>query len=150
MEGMLAVLVIIALVLWLSKRKKKAAKPVKRNVGFTGEDLTRLTKDGELPFGWFTANADFIKEREAEFNRFNADYHQAKGQGALKEYAAVKSMLMYMEDVKRLCASKGECFEFWATFMVADPQIMDNLSKRKKFLEDNMDTLLKKERQGKK
>ena len=51
-----------------------------------------------------------------------------------------------MEDVKRLCATKGECFEFWATIVVADPQMMDYLQDRKKYLEDHMDELLKKEK----
>lgn len=151
MEGFMAVLVVVLLVVLLSSKKKSKKKqaskaPALRNVVYHTEDLTRLTKDGELPYGWYGANAAFTERLENEYRHLLQKWIDAKDKGALKEYAALKSLYMYMKDAQVLCKSKGECFEFWSTFTVADPADMDQHKERLQYLEENMDSLLKKEK----
>ena len=129
------------------KKSKKANKtqPQRKTVYHT-EDLTHLTKEGELPFGWYSANAAFTERLEGEYRHLLAKWDESRHNGALKEYAALKSLYLYMVDAQKLCKSKGECFEFWSTFMIADPVCMQQHKERLQYLEENMDALLKKEK----
>jgi hypothetical protein len=71
---------------------------------------------------------------------------ESRKNGVLAEYAAIKSMVVFMEDAKALCASKGECFAEWSSIVVACPETMESYKGRLKYLEENMDVLLKQER----
>lgn len=100
---------------------KKKASPKKKNTNSFGEDMNRLTKDGELPYGWVYANRNFTEKIEKEYHTFSEAYFNTNRNDLLERYAALKSLILYMEDAKKLCESKGECFAMWATFEVADP-----------------------------
>jgi hypothetical protein len=110
------------------------------------EDLSRLTKDGKLPWGWYSANRKFTEQIDNEYKSFSDALNDAKKKSVLAEYGALKSLVMYMEDVKQLCASKGECFVEWASIVVANTDTISEYKERLRFLEDNMDALLAKEK----
>ena len=113
----------------------KISKPKDNNHNFFGEDITHLTADGELPWGWIAANRDFIKGIEAELNYFSEAAYKSKKDGVKAEYAALKSLVTYREDVQRLCAQKGECFAEWATISVANPVSLSQEKERLQYLE---------------
>ena len=111
-----------------------------------GEDLDHLTPEGELPWGWYYANKDFAEKLENEYRHFSNAMIDSRKDGVLAEYAAIKSMVVFMEDAKALCASKGECFVKWSSIAVACPETLESYKERLKSLDENMDVLLRQER----
>lgn len=89
---------------------------------------------------------EFTQKTENEYRFFADAYFSSKGKGILKEYAALKSLVIYMKDSKRICDSKGECFSFWSTIMVSNPNDLASFEERLKYIEENMDDLLKVEK----
>ena len=87
--------------------KKKSPAPQQAAPG------DRLTPDGELPFGWVTKNKDFCDRISDEYSYFLNTWLNTRKKSAKEQYQALKSFILYLEDLERLCGSKGECFEFW-------------------------------------
>lgn len=143
-------LIIILAVLYLLFRKKKPKHPSARKKSFNKKvsdiRMDRLTQEGELPCGWAYENRGFIRKIEKEYSYFTETYFSEKKKGILKEYAALKSLILYIEDVKSLCKNKGECFVYWASYMVADPKFLSELNERREYIESNIDDLLRHER----
>lgn len=107
------------------------------------DPLDRLTPKGELPWGWCSANREFTEQIEAEYRYFSDNVSKAKT--VLEKYGALKSLVQYREDVKNLCKAKGECFEYWAFPLVADPDITKQYDEELKYMEEHIDELLKQE-----
>lgn len=84
------------------------------------EPLDRLTPDGELPFGWYTANKAFITQLRNEYNYFLDSWLVSRKASDLEEYAALKSFVIYMNDVKKLCEDMGECYNYWRDVLFDD------------------------------
>lgn len=103
-------------------RKKIHSKKKTANTNSFGERMDRLTSKGDLPYGWSYANREFTDRIEKESKFFFDAYFASKRKGMLQEYAALKSLIIYIEDVTKLCKRKGECFAYWASCMVANPK----------------------------
>ena len=107
------------------KKQKTKQKPSTRkkasNSNSFGERMDRLNK-GDLPYGWSYANRNFTGKIEKEYKYFSDAYYKSKRKGIKQEYAALKSLIIYMEDVQKLCKRKGECFAYWASHTVAVPK----------------------------
>ena len=93
------------------KRKKKESKVIKKVE--KPESKQEYLENGELPFGWIYRNKVFVEKIQNEFTYFLDRWVESRRKPAIEQYAALKSFVLYMEDVERLCKSKGECFEFW-------------------------------------
>ena len=115
-----------------------------------GQRMDRLTRDGELPYGWICENRDFTQKTSDEYSFFLDEYISQKDKGFLKKYAALKSLVVYMEDIKRISESKGECFAEWAKIHVANPDSLADFKKELKYMEDHKDEILQLERLTKK
>lgn len=98
-----------------------------------GEHYDRLTPDGELPFGWISRNKDFVNQIEGEYSYFLNMWIEARKKSPEELYPALKSFVLYLEDVEKLCKSKGECFDFWFHEIIAPK---DYIQKRKGELEE--------------
>lgn len=122
----------------------------KKNTNSFGENLDRLTPEGELPWGWTYANKEFVDKIQTEVNYFRNAWIQSKKDGVLKEYASLKSFVLYLNDVKKLCASKGECFTKWFDDIIANQEYINKLTSKLRYIEDNIDELLEKEKRTKK
>ena len=96
----------------LTKKKKVYTLP--------NEPLDRLTSDGELPFGWYTANKAFTSKLQTEYKSFLDAWLASRKKSDLEEYAALKSFVIYMNDVKKLCEKKGECYNYWRDVLFDD------------------------------
>lgn len=120
---------------------KKKTTPI---VG--GDKLDKLTPEGELPWGWHHANREFTQKIDNEYRYFSEAAYAAKKEGVRAEYAALKSLVLYMEDVRKLCDSKGECFSAWASLVVANPITYQQEKERLQYMEANMADLLKREK----
>lgn len=77
------------------------------------DDLEHLTPEGELPLGWHTHTKDFRQKIEGEYTYFLNNWLDSRSKSPKDQYSALKSFVLYLDDVEKLCKSKGECFEFW-------------------------------------
>ncbi|MBR5583769.1 MAG: hypothetical protein IKW21_04505 [Lachnospiraceae bacterium] len=112
-----------------------------------GHRLDRLDENGEVPYGWHYANREFIQNMEDHHQYFMTEYYNAKReeQGILAVYAALKSLILYMEDAKRICESMGECFAAWASYSICNEAFMETCRNDLKQIDDNIDELIRKE-----
>lgn len=85
-----------------------------------GEDMRYLTSDGDLPLGWYTANADFTGKIGEEYKYFFNAWYESRDKSPRETYAALKSFVLYMNDAKKLCHNMGECFEYWLDVCFTD------------------------------
>ena len=97
----------------------------------TPTNFEHLTKEGELPFGWTYKNKDFIEKTNNEYSFYLNNWLNSRNDEPKKQYETLKSFIIYLEDVERLCKSKGECFEFWFYEILTTP---DYIQKRKEEL----------------
>ncbi len=111
---------------------------IKNKKETTQTDFEHLTKEGELPFGWIYRNKAFIDPINTEYSHFLIMWIDSAKKAPKEQYAALKSFVLYLEDVEKLCKSKGECFEFWFYEILTAPGY---LTERKKELEELTQTL---------
>lgn len=100
-----------------------------------------------FPSGFFYENKHFLKEIEDHFHYFQNEYISAKKQekGIQAVRAALKSFIVYMEDVERICASKGEPFIKWSKLKICNEDSMESYRNDLKKIEDNLEELIAKE-----
>lgn len=79
-----------------------------------GESLDKLV-DGDLPWGWVVHKQDFTEPIEKKYKHLLNLWVNAKNDSPQELYSALKDFVLYMEDIEKLCKSKGECYEFWFT-----------------------------------
>lgn len=100
------------------------------------------------PPGWLYENRQFIKELEDNYHYFLDEYISAKqlDKGILAVRSALKSLVVYMEDVERICASKGGTFVKWSRLQICNEFSMESYRNKLKDIEDNLDSLIEKEK----
>lgn len=107
------------------------------------DDLEHLDEDGELPWGWHTANKDFTDKIHAEYSILLHSWIQAKeSRNPLAEHETLHSFLNYMIAVKELCENKDECFAFWCNNVLIGIGVIEKRKKELADLELNMATRL--------
>ena len=104
-------------------------------------DFEHLTEDGELPFGWVTRNKDFVSQIEKGYAYFWNMWVVARDKSPRELYSALLSFVSYLEDVKNLCESKGECFEFWFREVLTGAGYYEARKKELEELTANIETL---------
>lgn len=116
----------------------------KKNVSINliGERMDRLTNEGKLPYGWHYANRDFTEKIQSEYSYFFNNWIDSRMKSPKEQYAALKSFVIYMNDAKRLCQSKGECFSEWFK-VCADDNYIRSMENELNELETNFDTIQK-------
>lgn len=105
--------------------------PKDNNHNTFGDPLDKLI-DGDLPWGWVSHNRNFTEPIEKEYKYFLNIWVDSINKSPKELYSALKSFVLYMEDVKKICKEKGECFEFWFDEILTGK---DYLKKRKQELE---------------
>lgn len=96
-------------------------------------DFEHLTKEGNLPWGWHAHTKEFTNKIKNEYSYFLNGWLESRTKSPLEQYSALKSFVVYLEDIERICKSKGECFEFW---LYHDLTSKDYIEKRKMELEE--------------
>ena len=125
------------------KKKSSESMPTEKvKTNGDGESLDRLTSAGDLPWGWVNENKSFIDRIQGEYNYFFAKWYDSKSKGPKEQYAALKSFVVYMNDIKRICASKGECFAFWQDRTLFDDAYIKELTEKMEFIKDHYDDLV--------
>lgn len=118
-------------------------KPEDDNHNSFGEPLDKLV-NGELPWGWVGAKREFVGKIQNEYGYFLNRWISARNKNPKDEYAALKSFVLYMQDVKKLCASKGECYEFWCNEILIGKGYLEKRTEELKDLENNLEDLEEK------
>nr|DAF29027.1 MAG TPA: hypothetical protein [Caudoviricetes sp.] len=131
------------------REETTTVKPSKSNINKSVQnkkepDLSHLDKNGELPWGWIYANREFIAKVEDQNRYFTDSYSNAcKSLDVKKRYAALKSQVLFWNDAKKICKSKGECFEKWFSDIIANDDLINQKTTELKYIEDNIGNLLK-------
>lgn len=126
------------------KKKNDLSRKVQPNtpkVNTSGECLDRLTEEGELPCGWHYHNREFTEKINNEYRYFLNNWCNSRNKSPKEQYSALKSFVLYIEDVERLCRSKGECFEFWCNEILIGKEYREERRKELDFLTANFDKL---------
>lgn len=131
--------------LFSKKKTAKTTTKLKAKTNYKGERLDRLTKEGKLPYGWYSANREFTEKIETEHRFFLKVYADNRYKSPKEWYAALKSLEQHTADVRKLCASKDECFVHWSKTLFGDKDYQD-MKDELKYIKDHFDELDKKYR----
>ena len=99
----------------------------KKRTNSVGEDLDRLTKEGELPFGWMAYNKEIIKQMDKECAAFRSIISAAKN--PKEKHAAIKSYLRFLEDGKKHYKKINVCAGKYFEQYCCDTPFVDKIKK---------------------
>ena len=118
------------------------SQSVQQNQTFNtfGEPLNQLV-DGDLPWGWVTANRAFIDKIQNEYSYFLTQWNTCNDRAPIERLAILKSLLRYISDVQKLCASKDECYQLWCNEYLLNAKQLNELQSECKYLSENINTL---------
>lgn len=105
------------------------------------DDLTKLDKDGDLPWGWHTANKEFTEKAEEQYHLLTDDWRNAANLNVYMERETLIQLIRFMESIKDFCDSKDECFSFWASILVANPEILNGHKMRLDYIDRNAEKI---------
>ena len=105
--------------------------------------LKHLTKDGDLPWGWFTANKDFTEQLWSECRPFLDTLAECRRKSPKEEHEALKSLIKHVDSVRKLCSKKGECYKYWFEegFFTVNMDMYNKYVERLEYIEDNFQEL---------
>lgn len=129
------------------KKQQQPAQNVKPNI--VGMHSDRLDSNGELPWGWIAANKVFVDQINGRHKYFLDAWLGVKGKDVLKEYAALKSFVTFLNEAKERCVKNGECHAKWFSDIIASQKLIDKYTSDLKYIEANIDDLLKAEKRKK-
>ncbi len=112
---------------------QKAAQP--------DADQEHLTAERNLPWGWHRLNKDFTEKINGEYTYFLNMWLDSKKKSPKEQFQALKSFVLHLEDVEKLCKSKGECFEFWYYEILTSPDYLEKRRSELAELETNFEEL---------
>ena len=118
------------------------SQSVQQNQTFNsfGEPLNQLA-DGDLPWGWVTANRAFIDKIQNKYSYFLTQWNTCNDHAPIERLAILKSLLRYISDVQKLCASKDECYQLWCNEYLLSAKQLKKLQDEYKYLSENINTL---------
>lgn len=91
----------------------KEAMEIFQKIYAPSKDQKHLTSDRKLPTGWYYHNKDFINKVQDEYNSFLNNWIDNRYKSPKERYASLKSLILYIQDLRKLCKRKGECYEYW-------------------------------------
>jgi hypothetical protein len=106
----------------------------------------------DLPSGWLYENRKFTQISSERHHHLLSEVSNARKEkkGVRAEYAALKSLVPFLEDQKKVCESRGTNFVRWYSLFVADSDTLAFHRDRLNEMEDNLDELIRKENLSKK
>ena len=112
-----------------------------------GQQIDRLDANGHIPYGWYSINYQFTQEMKANYDYFLNRYIAAKKeeQGIIAVRNALEDLITFMEDAKRVCEARGECFVAWGSKCIFNQYSMDDRKRELLEIEENLQALIEKE-----
>lgn len=122
-----------------------------KSVSAHTEEINKIDRACDLPSGWLYANRKFTEMSMEQYHYFESAFFKVgkENGGVRAKHAALKSLVIYMEDLKKVCESKGEWFVRWYSLFIADSDILTSRQEQLKHMEENMDELIQKEKLAK-
>lgn len=111
------------------------------SISNNGTDMEHLTPEGTLPYGWIYRNKEFTDKINAEYTHFLNNWTNTLLLSPLEQYGTLKSFVIYMNEARNLCHSKGECFANWFDTVVAPPEYIRERTEELEALEANFHQL---------
>lgn len=105
-----------------------------------GKPLDRL-EDGDLPWGWVSANHEFTSKIENEYSCFLKCWVDSRTKSPKEQFVALRALLQYISDVKNLCTSKNECYILWCNNYLLNDEHVKKLNDEFRNLSANLDVL---------
>lgn len=102
-----------------------------------GESLDKLV-DGDLPWGWVAHKQNFTEPIAKKYKCLLNLWVDARNGSPQELYSALKDFVLYMEDIEKLCKSKGECYEFWFTEILTGKGYLKKRQQELKLLSKNI------------
>ena len=99
---------------------------------FKKKEKIEKLENGQLPWGWITRNKDFTDDLQEKNKYFMNLWLNSRKGNQKEQIEGLKSFILFLEDSKALCESKGECHLKWFQDIIADD---DYINKRKMELE---------------
>jgi len=110
------------------------------------KDQNHLTKDGELPTGWYYLHKDFIEKVQREYSHLLNQWFDKKHKSVTEQYAALKALVTYIDNLRKTCNETSECHAYWLSekFCLIDDDY-NSFVEKLKYMEEHMDELLQHE-----
>lgn len=89
---------------------------------------------------WHYDNRNFTQQSQSDFSYFLHNWVESKSKSPKEQYEALKSFVIYMHDLKRMCQQKGDRFVEWFE-TCADDEYIQKREDELKELEKNLDKL---------
>lgn len=121
------------------KKKNNTKRDTNKNekLNSFGEPLNHLI-DGELPWGWISANKEFIDKTQSEYKYFLNEWNDSINKSPKNKYSALKSLLSYINDIQTRCNSLGECFAYWCNNCLLTDTLTAKLESTNNDLSENL------------
>lgn len=119
--------------------KETKLNPKTSSINFNAP-LDRLD-NGELPWGWINSNREFISKIQSEYKYFLNLYLDSRNKSPKQQYASLKSLILYLNDCKKLCASKGECHLKWFSDCIANDSYIQKRIEELRLLTSNFEEM---------
>ena len=136
--------------------KKSATKNKEDTVTNTNSNNECLDKlvDGELPWGWVSAYADFYGPRDAKLYELSSNASHAKNID--DERNCLITLIEFYEQYKEECIAKGECFYKYFSDMHMhchnsrnpDFEFVAPSKERLSYINENYDSLIKEQQKN--
>ena len=125
--------------MWLFGKRKKAEPIQKVTKQKSKQEMKpEHLENGELPFGWTYRNKVFIDKINDEYTYFLNNWLDSRRMSSKAQYEALKSFVLYLEDVEKLCKAKGECHVFWFNEILTSPGFLDKRRSELEVLEKGL------------
>ena len=85
-------------------------------------DQEHLTKEGNLPWGWYNLNRHFTEQIHKEYSYFLNEWLANRNAAPKRRLETLESFVSYMNDVQKVCYEKDECFAHWFDSVIASPE----------------------------
>ena len=108
----------------------------KKRTNSVGENIDRLTPEGELPFGWMTYNKEIIKQMDDQWLVFRTAIDDAKD--PVKKYAAMKSYIIFLADGRKHYTKINACAGKYFDEYYCDTPYSNNIFKQFRELEKKL------------
>ncbi len=104
------------------------------------EDQDHLTPDGDLPWGWYRIHKQDTTMIELRYRKHWQAWFDSRNSQPAKHLANLETFVNCMEQIRKQCVQKGECFNYWRNELF-DDEFLASRSKELSEMKENAEAL---------